>query len=240
MAWWRRSKKPGTVSVLVFDPTAVTGPFQRPGLVVGGRQLPPITAPSFTDRIAEQTRAGYPAGTGSVGFVAPHYTFTEDGSARYMGLCGRAVILVRLTPDLRADLYDLGEAIEASGASLYLDAHPGFLRASLLLPSMDFELDTGMLLSVGNVQEFLQAAYVSGTVELHISHSTHDRLLPFTCVAAGIRAVLDAGFDLITRPAPADLHTSLAAVNHSLNSSALVPLRVTGRADLTIGLDIEV
>jgi hypothetical protein len=225
----------------VFDRRATAGPFQRPGLIVGGRQLPPITAPSFTDRVAEQTRASFPAGTGPVDTVLQHGTFAEDGSAVYMGLGGRAAVLVRLTPDLRADLYDLGEAIEDTGtASLYLDAHSGFLRASLLLPGLDFDLDTGMLLSEGNVQEFLHFAYVTETVELHISHSTHDRLLPFTCAAPGIRAVLDAGFDLITRPAPADLRASLVAVNTSLNPSALVPLRVTGRADLAIVAEIEV
>lgn len=228
------------MSISAFDPKAETRPIQRPGLVVGGCRLPQITTPSFTDRIAEQSRATYPAGTGPVGNVMAHHLFAEDGSAVYMGLGGRAAVVVRMTPELRPDLYGLGEAIDDSGASLYLDPHPGFMRASLLLPLMDCDIHTGLLLKEGNVQEFLQAAYATETVELHISHSTHDRLLTFTCATPGIRAVLDAGFDLISRPAPADLRASLTALNSSLNASALVPLRVTGRADVTVAVEIEV
>lgn len=239
MAWWRRKKQRASITISVFDPAAPTAACQRPGLSVGGRQLPAITVPSFTDRMADKVKASHPAGTGPVRAVSSHTTYAEAGSAVYMGLGGRAAILVRLTPDQRGDLYGLDAAIENTGASLYLEAHSGFLRASLVLPAMDFDLDTGMLLSDGNVQEFLQAAYTTETVELHISHATHDRLLPLACAAEGIRTVVDAGFDLMCRPAPADLRAALLAVNGSLNPSALVPLRVSGRADLAIAFDIE-
>ncbi|WP_220731351.1 hypothetical protein [Streptomyces radicis] len=226
------------MALSVFDRGA-GGPFQRPGLSLGRRTLPPITTRSFTDLIAERVRAHHPPGTGPVGNVVTHNVFAEDDAAIYLGAGGRAAVVVRLTPALRPDLYGLGEAIEDNGASLYLDAHAGFLRASLLLPALDFDLDTGMLLDEGNVQEFLWAAYTTETVELHISHAAHDRLLPFTCAAPGIRAVLDAGFDLITLPAPADPRAEVAAVNGTLNPSALVPLRVTGRAELAITFDVE-
>lgn len=245
MAWWRRKtkqagEKQAPIAISVYDPGAVTGSFQRPGLTVGGRRLPPITVPSFTDQTAAQTRRNFPVGTGPVRVVTTHKTHAEAGSVVYMGLGGRAAVVVDLTPDQRADLYDLGEAIEDTGASLYLDAHPGFLRASLLLPSMDIDLDTGMVLGMGDVQEFLAAAHATETVELHISHATHDRLLPFACAAPGLRQVLAAGLDLITLPAPADLRGALMAVNDSLNPAAHVPLRVTGRAELAITFDVDV
>ncbi|WP_157357294.1 hypothetical protein [Amycolatopsis nigrescens] len=238
MAWWRRKK--GPISVVAFDPAVLTGTFHRPGLVVGGRRLPPIAEPSFTDGAEAQVRATYPAGTGAVRFNAPYYTFAEAGSAVYLGSGGRAAILVCLTPDLRPELDGLDEAIREEGASLYLDAHEGFLRASLLLPSMDFDLDTGLLLESGNTQEFLRAAYATETVELHISHTDTDRLMAVTCAVPRIRAILDAGFDLITRPGPADLPAGLKEVNGSLCSSAFVSLRVTGEAELTMGFDVEI
>ncbi|MDO0934058.1 hypothetical protein QQY66_21060 [Streptomyces sp. DG2A-72] len=250
MTWWRRKKKQAgqkqtgqkqaPVVVSVFDPGAVTGSFQRPGLTVGGRRLPPIIAPSITDQTAAQTRRMFPAGTGPVDVGSSHRTHAEAGSVVYMGLGGRAAVVVELTRDQRRNLYDLGEAIEDNGASLYLDAHPGFLRASLALPSMDIDLDTAMLVGAGDVQEFLAAAHATETVELHIYHATHDRLLPFTCAAPGLREVLEAGLDLITLPAPADLRGALMAVNDSLNPAAHIPLRVTGRAELTIALDVDV
>ncbi|MGP4005303.1 hypothetical protein [Streptomyces sp. 4N124] len=250
MAWWRRKKKQAgqkqagrkqpPVALSVFDPGAVTGSFQRPGLPVGGRRLPPITAPSIADQTAAQTRRGFPAGTGPVRVVTSHSTYAEAGSVVYMGLGGRAAIVVELTRDQCRNFYDLGEAIEDNGASLYLDAHPGFLRASLLLPSMDIDLDTAMLVGAGDVQEFLTAAHATETVELHISHATHDGMLPLTCAAPGLREVLEAGLDLITLPAPADLRGALMAVNDSLNPAARIPLRVTGSAKLAITLDVDV
>ncbi|MEV1079408.1 hypothetical protein AB0I98_14310 [Streptomyces sp. NPDC050211] len=250
MTWWRRKKKQAgqeqagqkqpPVAVSVFDPGAVTGSFQRLGLTVGGRRLPPIIAPSITDQTAAQTRRSFPAGTGPVDVHTSHSTHAEAGSVVYMGLGGRAAIVVELTRDQRRNLYDVGEAIEDDGASLYLDAHPGFLRASLALPSMDIDLDTAMLVGMGDVQEFLAAAHAIETVELHISHATHDRLLNFTCAAPGLREVLEAGLDLITLPAPADLRGALMAVNDSLNPAAHIPLRVTGRAELTIKLEVDV
>ncbi|WP_399886028.1 hypothetical protein ACGH7X_16315 [Streptomyces sp. BBFR51] len=255
MAWWRRSKKPdarepdaqksdaqkpGPIAFSVFDASSPAGPFRRAGLLLGERQLPPITARSFTDRVTEQTRASWPAGTGPVDSHLPHSLFTKDRTVAYVGVGDRAAIVVRLTPDLRADLYDLGEAIADSGASLYLDAHAGFLRASLLLPLTDFDLDVGMLLGEGDVQEFLRAAHANETVELHVDHATHDRVLAFTCSAAGIRAAVDAGFDLLAGPAPTDLQAAMAAVNGSLNPSAHIPLRVTGRAALAVTVEVEV
>ncbi|TDD93322.1 hypothetical protein [Actinomadura rubrisoli] len=158
----------------------------------------------------------------------------------YMGLAGRASVLVSLASDLCADPQALGGAVLDNGASLYLDAHPGFLRASLLLPSMEFDLDTAMVLGEGNVQEFLQSAYTTETVELHIFHPTESSKLHFACAAPGVRAVLDAGFDLIARPAPADLRATFAAVNGTLNPSALVPLRVIGRPARVIEFEVEV
>lgn len=223
----------------VLDPRR-PGPVDRAGLLLGERRLPRITVTSFTDRLAEHVRGRHEPGTGPVGMIVQHRVFAEDDGVVFMGLAGRPAIVVRMTPRLRADLYDLGEAIVAHGAALYLDAHEGFLRASLALPAMTVELDTGLLLREGNVQEFLRALYDTESVELHIQHTTHDRLLNYACEAPGVRAVLDEGFDYCTQPPPADLRASLLAVNGSLNPAVRVPLRVTGNAEVVISYDVEV
>ncbi|MHA4817513.1 hypothetical protein ACXZ65_24475 [Streptomyces aculeolatus] len=255
MAFWRRDRKgknPGSdtggtggsgrsggISVNVVDPRR-PGPADRPGLLLGDRQLPRITVSSFTDRLTAHARSHHPPGTGQVAVVMQHRSFAEDDGVVFMGFAGRPGIVVRMTPRLRADLYDLGEAIAADGGVLYLDAHEGFLRATLVLPAMTVDLDTGMLLREGNVQEFLAAAYATETVELHVQHTTHDRLLNYTCAAPGIRAVLDEGFDLYTQPPPADLRAALLAVNDRLNPAVRVPLRVTGNADLALACLVDV
>lgn len=247
MAFWRRSRRrktpssggTGHLSVNVLDPRK-PGPADRPGLLLGERRLPRITVSSFTDRLADHARSLHPPGTGPVAVIMQHRTFAEDDNVIFMGFAGRPGIVVRMTPRLRADLYDLGEAIVGDGAELYVDAHEGFLRATLVLPATTVELDTGLLVREGNVQEFLAAAYATETVELHIQHSTHDRLLNYTCAAPGIRAALDEGFDLYTQPPPADLRSSLLAVNDSLNPAVRVPLRVTGNADLALEYEVEV
>ncbi|WBB64119.1 hypothetical protein O7599_17065 [Streptomyces sp. WMMC500] len=246
MAFWRRNRArktqgrtAGSISVNVFDPRR-PGPVERPGLLLGERRLPGITVSSFSDRLTAHARGLHPPGTGPVAVIMQHSMFAEEDQVVVMGLARRPAMVVRMTPRLRADLYDLGEAIVADGAVLYLDAHEGFLRASLALPAMTSELDTGMLLREGNVQEFLEAAYATETVELHIQHTAHDRLLNYTCAAPGIRAVLDEGFDLYTQSPPADLRASLEAVNDSLDPAVRVPLRVTGNADLAVAYDAEV
>ncbi|WP_407560287.1 hypothetical protein [Streptomyces sp. 184] len=246
MAFWRRDRKrktpsggTGSISVNVFDPRT-PGPVDRPGLLLGERRLPRITVSSFTDRLTAHARTLHPPGTGPVSVIMQHRTFAEEDGVVFMGFAGRPGIVVRMTPQLRADLYDLGEAIAVDGAVLYVDAHEGFLRISLVLPEMAVELDVGLLLREGNVQEFLASAYATETVELHIQHTTHDRLLNYTCAAPGLRAVLDEGFDLYTQPAPADLRASLLAVNGSLNPAVRVPLRVTGNADLAMAHNVEV
>lgn len=246
MAFWRRNRTrktrssgAGSISVNVFD-ARTPGPVDRPGLLLGERRLPRITVSSFTDRLAAHVRGLHEPGTGPVSMIVQHRIVAEDDGVVFMGLAGRPAIVIRMTPQLRADLYDLGEAIVVDGAVLYLDAHEGFLRASLALPAMTVELDTGMLLREGNVQEFVRAAYDTETVELHVQHTTHDRLLNYTCEAPGIRAVLDEGFDLYTQSPPADLRASLLAVNGSLNPAVRVPLQVTGNAELAIAYDVEV
>ncbi|WP_181785624.1 hypothetical protein [Streptomyces phytophilus] len=252
MAFWRRDRRgktprggtgrsggTGSISVNVIDPRK-PGPADRPGLLLGDRQLPRITVSSFTDRLAAHARSLHPPGTGPVAVVMQHRTFAEEDGVVFMGFAGRPGIVVRMTPRLRADLYGLGEAVAADGAVLYLDAHEGFLRATLVMPAMAVELDTGLLLREGNVQEFLAAAYATETVELHVQHTTHDRLLNYTCAAPGLRAVLDEGFDLYTQPPPADLRAALPAVNDSLNPAVRVPLRVTGNADLALTYEVDV
>ncbi|MFW6691615.1 hypothetical protein [Streptomyces sp. MAR4 CNX-425] len=246
MAFWARNRRRtgttgggGGVSMDVLDPRRQV-PVDRPGLLLGERRLPRITGSSFTDLLAAHTRARHAPGTGPVAVVVRHGLFAEDGGVVFMGLAGRAAIVVRLTPQLRADLHGLGEAIVADGAELYLDAHEGFLRASLLLPALSVDLDVGMLLREGNVQEFLRAAYDTETVELHIEHTTHDRVLPYVCEAPGVRAVLDEGFDYYTQSPPADLRASLLAVDDSLNPAMRVPLRFAGKAEPGISYDVEV
>jgi len=167
--------------------------------------LPPITMPSMTEKLALQA-GGRPAiGAGTMTVLAFTSVFIEDrlDAPALVGVGSRAAVVLRLTPARRSDLYELGEAIWDSGVVLSLQAHQvgryGLLRAVLELPATRHGyFETCLPLSDGDVQEFVAAAGESGVVDLHIDHTTHDRILPYSCRAAGIGEVIDTALDALS------------------------------------------
>jgi len=208
--------------------------------------LPPVGESSRTELLATRAREQYPAATMHTQIV-PYVELLRDrfDAPLYVGLGGRAAIVLVLSRRMRADLRGLGARIERDGARLYLSGQRlgryGILRAVLELPERELIFETPLTLAHGDVREFLGAAY-AGTVELHIGH-THDPWpLQYACSAAGIRPVVAAAITTVAGLAypttveeqagpAAELAARYPKISDGLSRRTRVRLRVAGRAD---------
>jgi hypothetical protein len=201
--------RPGRIAVAVRDPSVARDvPLPRAGLLIGGKRLPRITEPSETDLSAAMMRRNMPTERGPAMYVNRHSILDlgQLDTPRYLGLGGRAAIVLRLARTTRADMSSLGAALSVGEPRLFLRAHQvdryGLLEARIVLPDEGLAFDTLMSLASGDAQEFLAAAYDNETIELHLSHQTDDRLLALAYRAHGVRPVLDRVLDTLTDLAP--------------------------------------
>jgi len=126
----------------------------------------------------------------------------RDDAPLFVGIDGRAAVLLRLTGKQRPDLNHLDEALHDDGVQLYLEGHRldryGMLRVVLRLPDTDPGLfEAALSLSHGDVQEFVAAAYAHESVELHVFHATDDRALSSTCTGPGLHRLIREAVDAI-------------------------------------------
>ncbi len=150
------------------------------------------------DRLRESARLTASDTTSMAGKVTMTSSFDDyvgdrTDSAYYIGLCGRAAICLRLTSAYLSSLTEL-TPVGTKGAGLYFHPYTGtypILRAVLTLPTAEsLEFESPLLLTNGDVQEFVTATLESEIVELHISATGGDASLSMAFLAHGIRRIL--------------------------------------------------
>jgi hypothetical protein len=188
----------------------------------GLASLPPRKAPSSMDQLREsarQTASDYTSMAGKVTVTSSFDDFLAErtDSPYYLGLCGRAAICLRLTPAYISSLNEL-IPVATDGAKLYV--HPyteryPILRTVLTLPTAEpLEFESPLLLTNGDVQDFVTAVLQSEIVELHIGATGTDRSLSMAFRAHRIRDILGGAIScLMAFEHPPDDDRIRAAVN---------------------------
>lgn len=215
-------------------------PLETPvsGRRIDNHRLPDIVMPSTATRLAA-------AAERPTRVITMYSTILgdRDNAPLFVGIDGRAAVLLRLTATQRADLNHLDEALNEHGAQLYLSGEAlgeyGMLRMVLRLPDTEPGLFEAVLsLAHGDVQDFLAAAHANDTVELHVFHATDDRMLSSTCTGAGIHRVVRDALEVILpfahpatvteqREPVGELAARFPKVADGLDDEAMVHLRVT-------------
>lgn len=224
--------------------------WPRPGLTVGGRQLPGILVPSRTDTLVARAKDGEP----SV-FVVRHDFLAGEVRDRpsYVGVGARAMVVLNASDRLCPDLNALGADLQRTGAVLVAQAHRagrfGFLRLNLVLPGLAYDIDTSGSPVDGDLQEFLAVAHQTGIVELHVSSESTGRTLSCACSASGFRSAVDralAGLADADHPAgpaeqdvfAAELRSVLPVVEYEVDRPAAIALRVIGGAPSFVAVEV--
>lgn len=182
-----------------------SSPGSQPLRKTSAGLLPVRRTPGWLDDIRKSMRqeiSGRRAATGSLYHVV---SFTDSVAADpdkpyYTALSGRAAICLLLSPAYISDIEELIPVSE-KGASLhfrsYTRAYP-ILRTVLILPtSPPLTFESPLILSNGDVQEFVIAAFDTEKIELHISKTDEERSLSLTCKAHDIRTVLGGAVDAL-------------------------------------------
>lgn len=240
----------------LIDAAGYAPTWPRRGVTVGDRELPGIFVPSATDRvIAKAKDSAKGDGKPEVMVIAHDYLSGNDiDDPSYLGVGARAMVLVHLGAQRSPSIDDLGMALPRTDNRLYVQAHRagrfGFLRFTLVVGGLSYDLDTGVSPVDGNIQEFLAVAHQTEAVELHLSRAPDtETVLCCSCTATGIRAVIDRALaELAAAEHPgsaaewdeftAALPPALAGVNDSLDSAASVSLTVTGNMPSFLALEV--
>ncbi len=190
------SGAPLTVSVLDAAPVSPLA-APAPGHRVGNRRLPDIVMPSTAARLAGESPVPKRVVT-----LYSTILGDRDDAPLFVGIDGRAAVLLRLTGKQRPDLNHLDEALHDDGVQLYLEGHRldryGMLRVVLRLPDTDPGLfEAALSLSHGDIQEFVAGAYAHESVVLHVFHATDDRALSSTCTGPGLHRLIREAVDAI-------------------------------------------
>ena len=212
-----------------------------PGRRIDNHRLPDIVMPSTAARLAA-------AAARPTRVITMYSTILgdRDTAPLFVGIDGRAAVLMRLTANQRADLNHLDEVLLDNDAQLYLSGEVlgryGMVRAVLRLPDTEPGLFEALLsLAHGDVQDFLAAAHANDSVELHLFHATDDRMLASACSGAGIHRVIRDVLEAILpfehpagvaeqREPVGELAARFPKVADGLDDEAMVHLRVTRAA----------
>lgn len=167
--------------------------------------LPARRTPSWMDDIRESLRQTVSERTTQAGvgqeFVSFHESVAADpDKPYYTAINGRAAICLLLSPAYICDVEDL-ISISEKGGNLhfhaYTRAYP-ILRTVLILPSRrPLMFESPLILTNGDVQEFIIAALGTEKIELHISKTNEERRLSATCKAHRVRIVLSEAVDAL-------------------------------------------
>lgn len=200
-------------------------------------------------------KRAYPAHRGPSESISTFDALCGDllDKPRYVGLGGRAAIVLRVAEATRSDLVSIRDALNTGDPMLFLQAHRagrhGLLRAVVVLADSGVAFDTPLSLAGGDTQEFLAAAYANEAIEVHISHQVQDQLLALEYRADGFRAVVEPVLAALTGlHAPANseegdqaLAAFLAQIPvpcEGLTNDGAIQLDPIGRADMAVKVTI--
>lgn len=178
-------------------PSAPAGPPGLPG-------LPPRRSPSYLDRLRDDARDFTPSqhGTASIYVTFLELMPTRVDAAFYTGIEGRAAICLQLSPAMATSLDDLLPVVR-QGANLHVmpwtESYPLLRTVLMLPPPLDTVCESMLVLTEGNVQEFLTDALRTGTVELHIGVAGVSGGIALGCRAHGLAELLGGAVEELCR-----------------------------------------
>ena len=202
--------------------------------------LPPRRSPSWMDDLNDSVRSGASQRSTQVGSNEIVVGFTDSvanspDKPYYTALNRRAAICLRLSP-VNAPSIESLFPVNQKGANIHFHAYTkGYpiLRTVLLLPTKEFlQFESPLILTNGDVQEFIIAALETEKVELHIGKTDDDRSLSLDCLAHRIRIVLGNALDALR---PFDYPAEDDRIRDALDHMALdFPEFTDGLSDRTL------